>query len=328
MSTQTGKAEVVVSPSEFFQIEATERIRSSVELELSDHSYLPKSDFLRADWVASVAVPAFKTLAQRGFLAPRFCTIGTGVGLDALAAVEILQARTVGFTDIHDDVVECARKNIQSNLLAEDVELFGGAGDLLTPLVGKLSQVDVIYENLPNIPMAQSDDLAHGQTSSTFIAERSEEIPGFAEKNLVTLHYLALQQAYPVLRVGGRVLSSIGSRIPISEILALSGAAGYDGRVLTYTWKVQSEPDEVVGGFARWERKGLGPFHFYPVRVLQEAFEGLSPAAAGAQALQMESDLSPHEISAVDAMALVEKGEQVGHTVAILDSVKVAASAL
>ncbi|MFI9328693.1 class I SAM-dependent methyltransferase [Kitasatospora sp. NPDC052868] len=328
MSTQASKAEVVVSPGEFFQIGETQRIRSAIRLELTEHSYLPKSDDPRADWVASVAVPAFKTLSQMGFLAPRFCTIGTGAGLDALAAVEILKARTIGFTDIHDDVLEHARRNIQSNLLAQDVELVGGVGDLLSPLVGTLSEVDVIYENLPNIPMAETDDLADGQTSSTFIRERSEEIPGFAEKNLVTLHYLALQQAYPVLRVGGRVLSSIGARIPISEILALSGAAGYNGSVLTYTWKVQSEPHEVVGGFARWEREGLGPFHFYPVSVLREAFEGLSPAAAGARALQIESELAPYEIAAVDALALVESGEKVGHTVTVLDSVKVPDHAL
>ncbi|MCX4728676.1 class I SAM-dependent methyltransferase [Streptomyces sp. NPDC090052] len=328
MGTHIDYAELVVSPSEFFQVGEPERIKSSIGLRLSDHSYLPKADEPRADWVASVAVPAFKTLARMGVLAPRFCTIGTGAGLDALAAVEILQARSVGFTDLHEDVLAHARENIQSNLLDQDVELIGGAGDILSPLAGKVSQVDVIYENLPNIPMAGSGDLADGQTSSTFIAERVEEIAGFAEKNLVTLHYLALQQAHPVLRVGGRVLSSIGARIPLSEILSLAGAAGYNGSILTYTWKIQSEPHEVVGGYAQWEKEGMGPFHFYPVSVLRDAFAGMSPAAAGAQALQMEKELSPYEISAVDALALVEKGQKVGHTVAILDSVKIPDSAL
>lgn len=327
MGTRVDHAELVVSPGEFFQLGEIERIRSSIGLRLSDHSYLPKKDDLRADWVASVAVPAFKTLAHMGVFAPRFCTIGTGAGLDALAAVEILRSRTVGFTDLHEDVLAYARENIHSNLLNEDVELIGGAGDLLTPLAGKLSQIDLIYENLPNIPMAGKEDLADGQTSSTFITERSEEIPGFAEKNLVTLHYLALQQAHPLLRVGGRVLSSIGARIPLSEILALSGAAGYNGSILTYTWKVQSEPTEVVGGYAQWEREGLGPFHFYPVSVLHDAFENLSPAAAGAQALTLEKELAPFEVPALEALALVEKGERVGHTVAILDSVKIPGSA-
>ncbi|MGW7225860.1 class I SAM-dependent methyltransferase [Streptomyces cyaneofuscatus] len=328
MSSRIDTTELVVSPSEFFQIGKTERIRPSVEITLSDHSYLPKADDPRADWVASVAVPAFKTLARMGFLAPKFCTIGTGAGLDVLAAVEILRSRSVGFTDLHEDVLEHARQNIRGNLLAQDIELIGGAGDILAPLAGKLAQVDVVYENLPNIPMAGVGDLDDGQTSSTFIEERSEEVPGFAEKNLVTLHYLALQQAHPILRVGGRVLSSIGARVPLSEILALSSAAGYNGGILTYTWKIQSEPLDVVGGYARWEREGLGPFHFYPVDVLREVFAGLTVAAAGAQALQLEKELAPHEISAVDALTRVERGEKVGHTVAILDSVKIPDSAL
>ncbi|MFE4857780.1 class I SAM-dependent methyltransferase [Streptomyces sp. NPDC056670] len=328
MGTEIDSAELVVSPGAFFEIGETDRIRSSIGLKLSDRSYLPKANEPRADWVASVAVPAFKTLARMGVLAPRFCTIGTGAGLDALAAVEILRAGTVGFTDLHEDVLAHARENIQNNLLAQDVQLIGGAGDLLAPLVGKVSQVDVVYENLPNIPMAASGDLSQGQTSSTFITERDEEIPGFAEKNLVTLHYLALQQAHPLLRVGGRVLSSIGARVPLSEILALSGAAGYNGSILTYTWKVQSEPHEVVGGYAQWEREGLGPFHFYPVKVLEDAFRGVSPAAAGAQALRLEQELAPFEISAVDALALVERGVKVGHTVAVLSSVKIPDSAL
>jgi SAM-dependent methyltransferase len=328
MRTRVEHAELVVSPGEFFQISDTERIRSSIGLRLSDHSYLPKADDPRADWVASVAVPAFKTLAHMGVLAPRFCTIGTGAGLDALAAVEILQARTVGFTDLHEDVLAYARENIRGNLLNEDVELIGGAGDLLAPLAGRLSEIDVVYENLPNIPVSGNEDLAEGQTSSTFITERSEEVPGSAQKNLLTLHYLALQQAHALLRVGGRVLSSIGARVPLSEIMALSGAAGYNGTILTYTWKVQSEPADVVGGYAQWEREGLGPFHFYPVGVLRDAFEGLSPAAAGAQALKLEASLAPFEMSALQALSLVERGERVGHTVAILDSVKIPDSAL
>ncbi|QNP65409.1 class I SAM-dependent methyltransferase [Streptomyces genisteinicus] len=328
MSSHISTTELVVSPGDFFRIGMPERIKPSVELTLSDHSYLPKADDPRADWVASVAVPAFKTLAQMGFLAPKFCTIGTGAGLDALAAVEILGARSVGFTDLHEDVLDHAGRNIRGNLLARDVELVGGAGDILAPLAGRVDQVDVVYENLPNIPMAGAGDLDDGQTSSTFIGERSEEIPGFAEKNLVSLHYLALQQAHPMLRVGGRVLSSIGARIPLSEILALSSAAGYNGSILTYTWKVQSEPLDVVGGYAQWEREGLGPFHFYPVDVLREVFAGLTVAAAGAQALQLERELEPHAMPAVEALALVEKGEKVGHTVAILDSVKIPESTL
>lgn len=323
MATQPDQPDLVVSPTDFFELPETARIKPSLRLRLSDHSYLPKADEPRADWVASVAVPSFKTLADMGISAPRFCTIGTGAGLDALAAVEILDAQTVGFTDLHEDVLEHARQNIESNLVADDVTLVGGAGDILAPLAGRMEHVDVVYENLPNIPLPASGDLGDGQTSSTFVPRRSEETPRFVEQNLVTLHYLALTQAWQMLGPGGHVLSSIGGRLPLSEALALADATGYDGNILIYTWKVQSEPEEVIGGYAAWERQGRGPFHFYPVDVLRETFDGISAAAAGAQALAMERALAPYEISAADAFSLVEDGQGVGHTVAVIDSVKV-----
>jgi hypothetical protein len=319
---QSGQAQLVVSSTEFFELEDTARIKPSLRLTLSDRSYLPKAGDPRADWVASVAVPAFKALAGRGISAPRFCTVGTGAGLDALAAVEILDARTVGFTDLHEDVLHHARDNIGDNLVADDVTLVGGAGDILAPLAGRLDQVDVVYENLPNIPLDRDGDLRDGQTSSTFVPARTEDIPGSVEHNLVTLHYLALRQAWRMLGPGGHVLSSIGGRRPLSETLALADAARYDGEILVYTWKVQSEPDEVVGGYATWERQGRGPFHFYPVDVLRETFAGLSPAAAGAQALEIEKELTPYEFSAVEALSRVRHGEHVAHTVAVLDSVR------
>ncbi|PWB83488.1 MAG: hypothetical protein C3F11_06370 [Methylocystaceae bacterium] len=74
---------IIISPTEFFELSSVNRIRDPLEIGLTNRSYLPKSNDLRSDWVASVATPAFKALAQTGVFAPRFCTIGTGVGLDA-----------------------------------------------------------------------------------------------------------------------------------------------------------------------------------------------------------------------------------------------------
>lgn len=314
---------IIISPTAFFELPTVQRIRSSLEIGLTDRSYLPKSDDLRSDWVASVATPAFKALAQTGAFAQRFCTIGTGVGLDALAAIEILRSETVAFTDLHEDVVDRARQNILDNLRPDvRIELISGAGDLLAPLAGADRTFDVIYENLPNIPLSEVGDLRDGQTSSTFIAKRSEHIPTFAEQYLISLHHVALEQAWPMLRRGGRVLSSIGGRVPLRQILKLAEQTNYSGNILTYMWKRQSEPEEVIGGYAAWESQGLGPFHFYPVAVLEETFEGMSVHAAGAQALAIEAALSSHEITASEALMQLRAGLDIGHTVAILESVK------
>jgi hypothetical protein len=35
--------------------------------------------------------------------------------------------------------------------------------------------------------------------------------------------------------------------------------AGYSTKILTYTWKIQSEPEEVIGGYKKNQEDGLGP---------------------------------------------------------------------
>lgn len=264
---------VNIDTSSFFGLAVTARIRRNAHIYLSEQSYLPKIDNPRSDWVASVAVPAFLALSQSGVTVNDFCTIGTGAGLDALAAIEIFGARNVIVTDLHDQVVQLARKNIVANTLPEHkITVFSGAGDLLDPIQGEHLQIDLLYENLPNIPLFRHDDILTGQNSSTFISDRKEHIPHFVENYLIALHYLALKQSYALLRPQGRVLSSIGGRIPLDAIVRLGRETGYTSEILTYTWKVQSEPEEVIGGYAQWEQGGRGPFHFYPASVLAETF--------------------------------------------------------
>lgn len=315
--------EVHIDTAAFFGLGDTLRVRRDATLHLSERSYLPKVGDPRSDWVASVALPAFIALKKAGVEVRDFCTIGTGAGLDALAAIEILNARNIIITDLHEDVVSLARQNIIQNTHQSDrLTIFAGAGDLLYPLEEDQLSLDLIYENLPNIPIHPGDNLKEGQTSSTFIASRSEEIPEFINRYLITLHYLALKQAYTLLRNNGRILSSIGGRIPLDFIERLGEECGYSSEILTYTWKRQSEPDEVIGGYAKWEQEGYGPFRFYPVRILEEAFMSIGDTAAGAQIYEIEHALSPHEMTAQKTLEEMKSGVKVGHTVAVLDSVK------
>lgn len=307
----------------FFGIEGVSRLKEIASIRLTDRSYLPKPNDLRSDWVASVAVPAFKAISRTGMDVSRFCTIGTGSGVDALAAIEILRCRLVGMTDLHDDVVSEAVGNVRCNLRpGQEVEILHGVGDLLTPIAARAGCFDLIYENLPNIPADQDASLHDGQTSSTFVATRKEALPGVATRNLISLHYLALQQAHKLLRPGGKVLSSIGARVPLAEILDLATIADYDGRILLYCWKVQSEPEDVIPGYARAEADGFGPFHFYPVAVLAEVFADCTEEQAGRRAFEIEAALAPHKVNARAAHALMREGVRLGHTVAVLESSK------
>ena len=110
-------------------------------------------------------------------------------------------------------------------------------------------------------------DLKSGQTSSTFIGDRTaDRIPHHVTSNLLDLHYVCLRQAkdLALLNPSGAVLSSMGGRVPIQAMLKMAESAGYVGRVLGLSWKTQSEPKAVIGGYAEHQKQGLGPVSFDP----------------------------------------------------------------
>ena len=117
--------------------------------------------------------------------------------------------------------------------------------------------------NLPNIPLPLAGlDLHEGQTSSTYVGDRSgDKVPAPTSRALLELHYLCLVQAkrFGLVASNGAVLSSIGGRVPLVTILEVALVAGYCGRILIMSWKEQSEPESVIGGYAEHERTGLGP---------------------------------------------------------------------
>lgn len=215
---------ISVDTKYFFTIDTPRRIRRRLSISLTEHSYLPKADDPRSDWVASVAYPAFLAIQQMDIGLSNidcFATIGTGTGLDALAAIEVFGCREVVVTDMHEDVVNTAARNIAENILdnAPPVSIHALSGDLLMPLRQVPGRFDLIYENLPNIPFHQDGNIQHEQTSSSFIGSRREEVPDFVNSNLLTLHYLAILQAKGCLADGGAILSSIGTRVPLHNLL-------------------------------------------------------------------------------------------------------------
>jgi methylase of polypeptide subunit release factors len=81
----------------------------------------------------------------------RFATIGTGSGLDAIAALDLFNLEGLAITDLHPAVVQAATCNIKAasagcGVLAKTVEsLIARPGDLLDPLRDQIGQFDLIY---------------------------------------------------------------------------------------------------------------------------------------------------------------------------------------
>ena len=110
--------------------------------------------------------------------------------------------------------------------------------------------------------MSTTGDLCSGQTSSTYVGDRAaDNIPEFVSAALLDLHYVCLIQAknLGILSCSGALLSSMGGRVPLEVMFKMAAAAGYVGRVLSLSWKKQSEPEAVIGGYAEHEKQGLGP---------------------------------------------------------------------
>jgi len=321
MNTIVSSVSLSLDIAPYLDVAEVRRVRPRVDIAIADRAWRPLVEDRQRDWVASVAAPAFKSLrAWRGDAACKaFCALGTGAGLDALAAIELLGADVVGLTDLFPDVVEAAAGNVRRNLAAgNEIALHAGAGDLLAPLRASEVKFDLIYENLPNLPLADAADVEVDKTSAAFLAPRSEPMPQAVRDWLLALHYLALVQAHDFLKPGGAVLSTIGARLPLRVLTDMAEAAGHATSFLAFWWKAQADADEVIGSYAQWQKQGLGPFHFYPVEVLEAAFAGLDLEQAGRDALSIEHDLRSYQLDAAQAWRLHRQGRHIGHTVAAL----------
>ncbi|MDR1647391.1 MAG: hypothetical protein LBR88_05065 [Zoogloeaceae bacterium] len=298
---------------------APERLQATLAIRVTEHAFLPSvEEEILADWVATIATPAFKLIRARQGVQTAFCSIGTGTGLDALAAAETLGATRIGVTDVHEDVIAAAADNIRGNLKnPASVTLEAGFGDLLEPLPPD-ARYDLIYENLPNIPIDDAETVASARNSSGHIPPRKEPIPDLMRRNLLALHYVALQKAKGYLTPEGAVLSLIGGRIPLAVFQEMGRLAGYRPEIFTYGWKIQTNPEEIIAGHARQEAEGLGPYHFYRAARLEEAFAGVKLEDSGKRALEIEARLQADALSPAAALAAFRQGEVIGHTTVAL----------
>lgn len=298
-------------------------IKSLLDIQLSDHAYLPNIVDLRSDWVAWIAVPAFKKYRRKlgRKKIQSFCSIGTGSGLDVLSAIEVFNVQRVGLTDIHEDVVVTAVDNIIKNKIGSDLlNIEAGYGDLLSPLKKFGSKYDLIYENLPNLPLHNKINVKDERTSSVYLKPRKERVPVSVRKQMLDLHYLALDQAKDYLSPDGSVLSTMGARVPLDSFIKLGNHAGYHSEILLYKWKIQADAGEVIRDYAQKEKKGFGPFFFYDVSVLENHFGSLNQYISGSDALEVEDSLIKKRLDATTAFYELKKGKTIGHTVVVLSS--------
>jgi len=124
-----------------------------------------------ADHWLSYAFRGFEEVRRQVGAIEHFAAVGTGSGVDAIGAIEILHPQKVSVTDVAPAFLERARENIavyQQNG-GQQVPVAFGLGGLCEPLGA--DTVDVIYTNLPNLPAPPElkARLMEGGTSAVFL---------------------------------------------------------------------------------------------------------------------------------------------------------------
>ncbi|MDO8661477.1 MAG: hypothetical protein Q7K43_06305, partial [Candidatus Woesearchaeota archaeon] len=139
-----------------------------------------------------------------------------------------------------------------------------------------------------------------------------------AKEYLLESHLAFLIDAKKSLAPNGSAICSIGGRMPYDILRSIIESAGYVFQELVAGLKVQSEPEEVLSGYAAAE-KGCIVFDFYKydraVRFLKR--EGITKPFIALTGCELKRLLEPYRISAHEALTLYKKDcfYRIGHTV-------------
>lgn len=291
-------------------------MRRPIRLRLTEHTY-PLEPSAEQSWLP-IAFRAFARLARQ-MTVEDVLIIGTGNGLDALGAVEILNPRTLTITDLYEESLSVARKNVLSHLRHPGaIELSFYAGDLLSCVPDRRT-FSLAYENLPNIPASSDLELRRGTIAGRFFKATELEVPEPFTAYMLALHYRFLQQAWPRVREGGGVLTAIGGRMPDDVAFGLHRACGYHPELVAFDVKLQVEPELMIPPYSRAEAEHGVEFTFYApeaidvvARARRRGLEGQPLADATAP------DLRGLSMSAAQAARCVRRAQPVAHAVLML----------
>lgn len=309
----------VVDATEYLAPYPRRHVRRPVRLTLTEHTF-PLEAAPEESWLP-IAFRAFAALA-RARVVRDMLILGTGNGLDALGALEILDPARLTVTDLHEACVEAARANVLAHLdPATQRRLQFLAGDLFAPVPAGF-RFDLVYENLPNIPAPAGVDLRRGRNSGRYFDPASLRVPEPFDRYLVALHFRCLREARSHLRAGSCVLTAIGGRMPLAVALDLHRTCGYAPELVAFDVKPQTEPDLVLPGYRRAEARAGVEFRYYAGEAVELVARHRRAGLEG-QALfdAVEAKLERLAISAREAERRSRRGERVAHSVLMIAGV-------
>lgn len=347
--------------TEFLKISLGKDIPEKVIItEIKDVTY-PIKPYIWDNWFPFAYI-AFRKLAERiresSQTIKSFATIGTGNDADAIGALYAFQnLENIILTDIdgrvipisYDNVHKYAEKEVSKDLITQltednlvhrsrkNIMVIALEGLLCEPLRKNGLKVDIIYENLPNIP--DSSNIIEGYRRASRYQDGSminqDRMDNFDEKlveahkimkaYLLESHFAALIEAKDSLNPSGSVICSVGGRVPYEVLIKMVLSSGYDHEELVAGFKRQTEPEEVLTGYVEAEKNGI-EFDFYryddalghlkDLRI-QEPFCELN-------GVSLKNLLEPHRISAKEAFRLYKENPNfsIGHTLHMIRAIR------
>ncbi len=247
-----------------------------------------------------------KALQAEGRPPQSFAAIGTGTGVDAIGAAAIFPTlKTIAVTDIEPDVLAQGLENVQTNVAAE-ISVKGFAGDLCCPLYPLNRRFDLIYANLPNLPVAAKK--AGVIDHNTCYDERNETPDPQLGAYLLGFQHMFLRSAIPVLAPKGSALLMIGGRFPYDMFGRLADLSGYDFEELLCCLRLETDLATTIDHYASYE--GEIEFDYYLYDEATSALDGKGELHGEA----LKAALAPYRLSARDASRAGAKGKRIGHT--------------
>lgn len=286
-------------------------LTSPVMAKFNEHTYEYDPSF-KDNWVF-FALKGFQNLQRlieaEGNAVHTFATIGTGAGLDAIGAQAIFHPKTMILTDVHPDVLSVARENVTP--FTNKQEVIFQHGNLCEPLRMMGMQADVIYANLPLIPYSGSN-LLDGMNSSSYVSTKAyEHTPEIYKKHLLGIIHTFLKEACFSLKPQGSVVVNLGGRIPVALVQQMFKDCGYFYSELYTGFKLQTQCEDILPGFSNAEKEFGIEFDYYD-------YEKGSQHPDFVCAKDLKEYLSPHRMSATDALRAFQHGKQVGHVVQVI----------
>lgn len=270
----------------------------------------------RANWLYY----AFLAFLKLAFTFKNFnlvATVGAGSGLDGIAMYETLRPNEIKLIDVNPAVIEVARSNLRNYFtkvrahLEWDVVL----GNLCSPL--EPESADLVYGNIPTIPGNPSSILSSMNSSSFYDPAWASGAPTVLANNFLAHQYEFLRQARVALKPTKPAVTALGVRMAAPLVNDLFRAAGFDGyEPVLLDLKEQSQPEAVVLSYAKQEAAGGVEFDFYR----EGADTSILDSEFSLEALK--GSLEEWQVSAQEALPLVDSGQKVYHVIGILAGFK------